>query len=44
MLREVEAERRLKEINENNKLMFKAELHKIQGESEIQNMQQQCHR
>ena len=44
MLRELEAERRLKEINENNKLMFKAELHKIQGESEIQNMQQQCHR
>ena len=41
MLRELEAERRLKEINENNMIMFKAELHKIQGESEIQNIQQQ---
>ena len=41
MLRELEAERRLNEISENNKITFKAELHKIQGESGIQNMQQQ---
>ena len=40
MLREMEAERRSKEISENNKIMFKAEHHKIQGGSEIQNMQQ----
>ena len=37
----MEAERGLKEINENNKIMFRAELHKIQGESGIQNIQQQ---
>ena len=41
MLRELEAERRWGNINENNKIMFKAELHKIQGGSEIQNIQQQ---
>ena len=40
MLREMEAERRMQEINGNNKMMFK-ELHKIHGESEMQNMQQQ---
>ena len=37
----MEGERKLKEINENNKIMFKAELHKIQGGSEIQKIQQQ---
>ena len=31
----------MQEINGNNKMMFKAELHKIQGESEIQSMRQQ---
>ena len=41
MLREMEAERRLKKTNENNKIMFEAELHKIQGGSDIQNIQQQ---
>ena len=41
MLREMEAERRTQEINENNSLMFKGELHKTHGESEMQNMQQQ---
>ena len=41
MLRGLETERRLKEINENNEIMFTAELHRIQGGSEIQNMQQQ---
>ena len=41
MLREIEAERRMQEVNKNNKMMFKEELHKIQGESEMQNMQQQ---
>ena len=40
MLREMEAERRMQEISGNNKMMFK-ELHKHQGEGEIQNMQQQ---
>ena len=40
MLREMEAERRLKEIKEHSKIMLKTELHKIQGESEIQNTQQ----
>ena len=41
MLREMEAERRMQEITENNKMTFKVELYKIQGESEMQNMQQQ---
>ena len=40
-LKELEAERRMQEINGNNKMMFKAELHKSQGGSEIHNMQQQ---
>ena len=40
-LREMEAERRMQEINGNNEMMFKEELHKIHGESEMQNMQQQ---
>ena len=41
MLREMEPERRMQEINGNNEMLFKEELHKIQGESEMQNMQQQ---
>ena len=41
MLREMEAERRMQEISENNKTMFKEELHRIRGESGRQNMQQQ---
>ena len=41
MLREIESERRMQEISGFNKAMFKEGLHKIQGESEIQNMQQQ---
>ena len=41
MLREMEAERRMKEITENNKMMLKEELYKIQGGSEMQNMNQQ---
>ena len=40
MLREMESERRMQEINENNKMMFKEALHKVQGGSEMQNMQQ----
>ena len=39
--RETEAERRMQEINENNKMMFKEELHRIHGESEMQTMQKQ---
>ena len=39
VLREMEAERRMQEISGNNKMMFK-ELHRIQGGSEMQNMQQ----
>ena len=41
MLREMEAERRLHEISENSKMIFKVEPHKIQGGSEMQNMRQQ---
>ena len=41
MLRALENEGRMHEINGNNKVRFKAEVYKIQGESEIQNMQQQ---
>ena len=41
MLRGLEAERRLNEISENIKIFLKAELHNNQGESDIQNMQQQ---
>ena len=41
MPREMETERRMQETSENNKMMFKEELHKINGESEMQNMQQQ---
>ena len=41
MLREMEAERRMQEITGNNKMMFKEELYKNQGGSEMQNMQQQ---
>ena len=37
----MEAERGMQEINGNNKMMSKEELHKIQGGSEMQNMQQQ---
>ena len=37
----MEAERRVREINENSEMMFQEELHKIQGGSEMQNMQQQ---
>ena len=37
----MEAERRMQEINGNIKMMFKEEPHKIQGGSEMQNMQQQ---
>ena len=33
--------RRMTDINENNKMMFEAELQKHQGESARQNMQQQ---
>ena len=43
-LRELETERRMQDINENNKMMFKAELHKVAGGNEIHSMQQQCHR
>ena len=38
MLREMEAERRMQDISD-NKMMVKEELHYIQGESEMQNMQ-----
>ena len=41
MLKEMEAERRMQEITENNTRMFKEELYNIHGEHEIQNMQQQ---
>ena len=41
MLREMEAERWMHEINRNNKITFQAELHKVPGGSEIQNMRQQ---
>ena len=41
MLKEMEAERRLQEITENNTVMFKEELYKIQGEHDMHNMQQQ---
>ena len=37
----MEAERRMQEITENNKMMLKEELYKIQGESEMQKMHQQ---
>ena len=40
-LRELEAEGRKQEINENEMMMFEAEPHKVQGGSEMQNMQQQ---
>ena len=41
MLRGMEAERRMQDISENDKMMFTEELHKIQGESEMHNLQQQ---
>ena len=41
MSREMEAERRRKEITENNTRMFKEELFRIHGESAIHNMKQQ---
>ena len=41
MLREMESESRMQEIKENSQMMFKEELHKIHGGSEIQNIQQQ---
>ena len=40
-LKEMENERRTQNINENNKMMLKAELQRIQGGSARQNMQQQ---
>ena len=41
MLKEMEAERRMQEITENNSRMFTEELYNIHGEHEMQNMQQQ---
>ena len=41
MLKEMEAERRMQEITENNTMRFKEELYNIHGEHEMQNMQQQ---
>ena len=41
MLRGMEAERRMQEITGKSTMMFKEELHKIQGEHEMRNMQQQ---
>ena len=41
MLREMEVERRTKEIVENNARMFKEDLFRIHGENELHNIQQQ---
>ena len=41
MLKDMEAERRVQEITENNTMMFKEELYNFHGEHEMQSMQQQ---
>ena len=41
MLKEMEAERRMQDITENNTIMFIEELYKIHGGHEMQKMQQQ---